>query len=96
MTLMVGLGLAFQLPVVMFVVAKIGIFTPPMMKKYRKYALVVIMILSAIITPSTDPFNMAIVAIPLYVLYELGIIISSIFAKTSMRNPDGDVAGAAA
>ncbi|HEV2065652.1 MAG TPA: twin-arginine translocase subunit TatC [Thermomicrobiales bacterium] len=96
MTLMVGLGLAFQLPVVMFVVAKIGIFTPPMMKKYRKYALVIIMILAAIITPSTDPFNLALVAIPLYVLYELGILISSIFAKSSLRNPDGDAAGAAA
>jgi sec-independent protein translocase protein TatC len=96
MTLMVGLGLAFQLPVVMFVVAKIGIFTPAMMRKHRKYALILMMIAAAIITPSTDPFNLAVVFFPLYLLYELGIIISAIFAKTSLRDPDGEVTGAAA
>jgi sec-independent protein translocase protein TatC len=95
MTLMVGLGLSFQLPVVMFVVAKIGIFTPAMMRKYRKYAIVIMMIMAAIITPSTDPFNLAIVFFPLYLLYELGTIISSIFAKTSMRDSGGPTAAAA-
>ncbi len=89
LTLMIGLGVSFQLPVIMFVVAKIGIFTPAMMRKYRKYAIVIMVIVAAIITPSTDPFNLAIVFFPLYLLYELGIIISSIFAKTSMRDPDG-------
>lgn len=94
MTLMVGLGLSFQLPVVMFVVAKIGIFTPVMMRKYRKYAIIIMMIAAAVITPSTDPFNLAIVFFPLYILYELGIIISSIFARTSLRNPEGEPAAA--
>lgn len=96
MTLMIGLGLAFQLPLVMFIVAKIGVFTPPMMRRYRKYALIIIMILSAVITPSTDPFNLAVVFFPLYTLYELGILISSVFAKNPLRERDGGGASAAA
>lgn len=85
LTLMIGLGLAFQLPVIMFVLAKLGIAGPKQMKKWRKYAFMLLMVAAAIITPSTDPYNMAVVAVPLIVLYELGIIISSLFAKTTMR-----------
>lgn len=97
LTLMMGLGISFQLPVVMFILAKIGIVTPRKMRQWRKYAFLLIVIASAIITPSTDPINLMLVAVPLTVLYEMGIIISAIFAKTSMRNTDsGDVAGAAA
>lgn len=96
MTLMIGLGLSFQLPVIMFIVAKIGIVSPASMRKWRKYAFLVLLVAAAIITPSTDPYNMAIVAIPLVILYEVGIIISSIFAKTGLRNApvaagDGDI-----
>jgi sec-independent protein translocase protein TatC len=94
LTLMIGLGIAFQLPVIMFIVAKIGIAGPKEMRKWRKYAFMLLLVASAIITPSTDPYNMAIVAIPLIVLYEVGIIISSIFARTGLRTrttaDDGD------
>ena len=93
LTLMIGLGLAFQLPVIMFIIAKIGIAGPREMRKWRKYAFMLLLVASAIITPSTDPYNMAIVAIPLIVLYEVGIIISSVFAKTGFRNaPSADSA----
>jgi sec-independent protein translocase protein TatC len=88
LTLMIGLGLAFQLPVIMFVVAKIGVVSPKMMRKWRKYAFMLLLVASAIITPSTDPYNMAIVAIPLIILYEFGIIISSVFAKTGLRTAE--------
>lgn len=91
LTLMIGLGLAFQLPVIMFILAKIGIVGPKEMRKWRKYAFLGLLVVSAIITPSTDPFNMAIVAIPLVILYELGIIISSIFAKTGLRTKNATV-----
>jgi sec-independent protein translocase protein TatC len=87
LTLMLGLALAFQIPVVMFILAKIGIVTPKKMASIRKYAFIVILILSAVITPSTDPINMSIVAVPLYILYEFGIIISKIFAKTPIVHP---------
>jgi sec-independent protein translocase protein TatC len=85
LTLMIGLGLAFQLPVVMFVLAKLGVVSPQKMRAFRKYALLVVLVASALITPSTDPFNMAIVAVPLYALYEAGILISALFAKRPLE-----------
>ncbi len=91
LTLMVGLGLAFQLPVVMFILAKIGIFPPRKMRAYRKYALIIMVIAAAVITPSTDPFNMSVVAVPLLLLYEVGILISAIFAKSPLREETQEV-----
>lgn len=90
LTLMIGLGLAFQLPVIMFILAKIGIVSPKKMREWRRYAYLCLVILAAVITPSTDPINMAIVAIPLVILYEAGVIISSIFAKTGLRSADDE------
>ena len=90
LTLMIGLGIAFQLPVIMFVLAKIGIVSAKKMREWRRYAYLMLVIVAAVITPSTDPINMAIVAIPLVILYEAGVIISSIFAKTGLRNADDD------
>lgn len=81
LTLMLGLGLAFQLPVVMFILAKLGVASPEKMRSFRKYAVLILLVLSAVITPSTDPFNMAIVAVPLLLLYEAGIVIARIFAR---------------
>ncbi|HWV25483.1 MAG TPA: twin-arginine translocase subunit TatC, partial [Thermomicrobiales bacterium] len=78
---------------IMFIVAKIGIFTPKQMRKVRKYAFILILVAAAIITPSTDPYNMMIVAVPLYALYELGIIISAMFVKTTMRPALGSSSG---
>lgn len=84
LTLMIGLGLAFQLPIIMFILSKLGIARPDQMRKWRKYAFLLLMVAAAVITPSTDPYNMAVVAVPLVVLYEVGIIISSLFAKTTV------------
>lgn len=95
LTLMMGLGISFQLPVVMFIFAKIGIVTPKKMRQWRRYAFLLIVIASAIITPSTDPINLMMVAVPLSILYEMGIVISSIFAKTSLRNPEGEATATA-
>ncbi|HEU0165900.1 MAG TPA: twin-arginine translocase subunit TatC, partial [Thermomicrobiales bacterium] len=58
LTLMIGLGISFQLPVIMFILAKIGIVTPKLMRKWRRYSILIIAIAAAVITPSTDPFNM--------------------------------------
>jgi len=95
LTLMMGLGISFQLPIVMFILAKIGIVTPRKMRQWRRYAFLGIMIASAVITPSTDPINLMFVAAPLTILYEIGIVISSIFAKTSLRDPNGPTPAAA-
>lgn len=88
LTLMLGLALAFQIPVIMFILAKLNLVTPKKMASVRRYAAVIVLILAAVITPSTDPINMMIVAIPLYLLYEGGIIVSRIFARTPVsRTP---------
>ncbi len=69
-------GLVFELPIIAFFLTKIGLVTPAFLRKYRKHAIVVIFILSAIITPP-DVFSQTLVAIPLLILYEVSIIISS-------------------
>lgn len=74
--LTVGIGLLFQLPVVVMLLTRVGILTPKTLKSIRKFAFVVILILAAVITPSTDPFSLALVTIPLYGLYEFSILLS--------------------
>lgn len=68
-------GLVFEVPIITFFLTKIGIITPEFLVKYRRYAVVIIFILSAIITPP-DVFSQVLVGIPLLLLYEVGIIIS--------------------
>jgi sec-independent protein translocase protein TatC len=87
LTLMVGLGIAFQLPIVMFLLASLNIVSPQRMAGFRRYAAIAILIAAAIITPTPDPFNMAFVALPIYVLYELGLVISRIFTSRSRSAP---------
>ena len=60
-----------------------------LLRAFRKYAILILLALSAIITPSTDPFNMAIVFFPLYLLYEAGILVARLFARKPVENPAG-------
>ncbi len=83
LTVMLGLGLAFQMPLVMFLLAKLGVVTPAKMRSGRRFAYLIILVASAIITPTTDPFNMALVALPLVALYEVGIVLAALFARNS-------------
>lgn len=68
-------GLFFLLPVIIYLLSKVGLITPDFLKKYRKHALVVILILSALITPP-DVISQIIVSIPILILYEIGILVS--------------------
>lgn len=70
--LLLVIGLAFQTPLVVFLLSKIGILTPAIMTRYRRHAIVVIAIIAAVLTPTPDPFTMFMVAVPMYLLYELG------------------------
>ncbi|TRX50464.1 twin-arginine translocase subunit TatC [Fulvivirga sp. M361] len=74
-TLVLGSGLLFQLPVVVYFLSKIGLVTPTLMKAYRKHAIVVILVLGAMLTPP-DPLSQVLIAFPLFGLYEFSIIIS--------------------
>src|SRR5207249_1605877 len=73
-----GMGIAFELPILMYLLARIGIVTPKRMASSRRYAAVVVLIAAAIITPTPDPFNMLFVAAPIYLLFEIGLILAKI------------------
>lgn len=74
-TLVLGSGILFQLPIVVYFLSKIGIVTPDLMRTYRKHAIVVILILGAMLTPP-DPLSQLLISFPLFGLYELSILIS--------------------
>lgn len=69
-------GIVFELPILVYFLTKFGILSPSFMNKYRRHAVVVILIAAAIITPSSDITTMMLTAFPLYVLYEISIIVS--------------------
>lgn len=75
-TLTIATGIVFELPVFVYFLTKFGLVTPAFMRKYRKHAVVVILIVAAIITPSPDVTSQMLVAFPLYFLYEASIIVS--------------------
>jgi len=77
-------GLIFELPIVMYFLTKMGLITPDFLKKYRKHALVVVLILAAIITPP-DIISQIIVGIPIMILYEVSILISKIVIKNELK-----------
>jgi sec-independent protein translocase protein TatC len=74
--LMFWIGLSFQTPLILAFLARLGIITPQALKTNRKYAIVVIAVIAAAITPTVDPVNMMLVMVPLLLLYELGVFLS--------------------
>jgi sec-independent protein translocase protein TatC len=83
-------GLMFQLPMVIWVLTKIGLITPSFMRQYRKHAVMVILIIAAVITPSPDIFSQLLVAVPLYILYEASIFISAYELRKQRRQQEND------
>ena len=69
------MGVVFELPVLCWLLAKIGVLKADFMKRYRRHAIVVILIIGAIITPTGDPFTLSLVAVPIYLLWEVSILI---------------------
>lgn len=80
-----GAGLIFELPMITFVLSSIGLVTSAMMRKYRRHAIIVILFIAAIITPSPDPINQLIFACPLYILYEISIVIARLTRKQAPK-----------
>jgi sec-independent protein translocase protein TatC len=85
-TLTLACGIAFQLPVVVFVLSKVGILTPKFMREYRRHAIIIILIVSAIITPSPDIYSQLLVAMPLTLLYEISIFVSGKVEKAKRED----------
>ena len=83
--IIIGSALAFQLPIISYVLTRIGLITPKFLKTYRKYAYVAILIIAAVITPSPDWMSQMIVFLPLAFLYEFSIFISNRIFKVMAR-----------
>jgi sec-independent protein translocase protein TatC len=75
-------GVVFELPLVIVLLSRMGIVSPDWLAKYRKYALVAAFIGGAILTPTPDVFNQTLISIPIYLLYEIGILFARIFGKS--------------
>ncbi|MBX7158384.1 MAG: twin-arginine translocase subunit TatC [Verrucomicrobiae bacterium] len=73
--MLLGLGLSFELPIVILILAKLGFVDAAFLKKYRRHAIVVIVIAAAMITPTSDLFTLSAMAVPMLILYEICIVI---------------------
>jgi sec-independent protein translocase protein TatC len=78
-------GVIFELPVFMVFSAQVGIFSRKTFEKNRRYAILVIAVLAAVLTPTPDVFNMALMAGPLYLLYESGIVLIRLLRLDSVK-----------
>ncbi|ADV66842.1 twin-arginine translocase subunit TatC [Deinococcus maricopensis] len=79
-TFLVAFGIFFELPILAVVLTKIGIVNHTLLGRARKVAFMAILVLAAVITPTPDPWNMMLVALPIYALYELGVVLSRMSA----------------
>ena len=72
--MLVGFGLSFELPLGMVLLARLGILSRITVVAHRRHAVVVLLVLSACVTPTSDPFNLGLMFVPLYGLFELGLV----------------------
>lgn len=84
-TLTIGTGIIFELPVIIYILSLFGIMTPKFMRASRRYAIVIILIIAAIVTPTPDMITMLVVAFPLFLLYELSIYVSAYIERKKNR-----------
>jgi sec-independent protein translocase protein TatC len=81
LALILGSGLVFELPMISFFLTKLGLLTPAFMRHYRRHAIVVILIIAAVVTPTPDPVTQLILAIPMMALYEVSILVCKLSQK---------------
>jgi sec-independent protein translocase protein TatC len=86
-TMVLGAGLLFQLPVVIYFLTKMGIVSPSFLRKYRKHSIIGILIIAAIVTPP-DPISQTLIAIPLYLLFEVSIAIASRVERAKLKEEE--------
>ena len=90
-SLILGCGLLFQFPVIIYFLSKVGLVTPQLMRKYRKHSIVGILVLGAVITPSADPFSLTVISLPLYLLFEISIFTSAIVVRRKRKQEEAEL-----
>jgi sec-independent protein translocase protein TatC len=83
--LVLGVGAAFQFPLVIVVLSWLGLVSAAGLRKYRRHAIVAIFIIAAVVTPSTEPLSQTMLAAPLYLLFEIAIVLASRVEKRRQR-----------
>ncbi|MBQ9417220.1 MAG: twin-arginine translocase subunit TatC [Bacteroidales bacterium] len=91
-TMSLIIGLVFELPVLCWLLARLGLLSAATMRRFRRHALVVILILAAVITPTADPFTLALASLPIYLLWELSILVVKRTAKADRNQPLNPIA----
>lgn len=79
--MILAFGLSFEMPLVMLILGRVGLVNSSILIKYRKYAILIIAIVSAVITPTPDAYSMMLMTVPLIILYEVSIVLVKLFGK---------------
>jgi sec-independent protein translocase protein TatC len=85
-----GFGIIFEVPVIIAFLSLIGIVDAAFLAKYRRHAIVVNVVVAAIVTPTGDPFNLALMAVPMILFYEIGILLSRVLGKKREPAAEGE------
>ena len=83
MSITLAMGILFEIPVLCWILGRMGIINASLMKRYRRHVIVALLIVAAIITPTSDVFTLTLVALPMWLLYEVGVLI----VKKTRRQP---------
>lgn len=89
LTLLLGAGLVFELPMISYFLSKMGLLTPAFLRHYRKHALIVILVIAALVTPSPDIITQLMLAVPMIILYEIGVIVSKVVNRKAEKIAEG-------
>ncbi|MGV8877601.1 MAG: twin-arginine translocase subunit TatC [Sphingobacteriaceae bacterium] len=87
-TLTLATGIVFELPILIYILSTMGIMTPKFMRETRRYAVIAILLLSAIVTPTPDMMTMLVVSLPLFILYEISIMVAAKVDKRRKRKEE--------
>ena len=87
MAMLLGFGVVFEVPVIIAFLSMVGLVSVEFLTKYRRHAIVVNTLLAAIITPTGDPLNLAMMAVPMCLFYEVGIILARVLGKKKVAEP---------
>lgn len=88
MWMMLAFGVGFEFPVLLVALQLVGILQPRQLAGFRRYAAVIIVVVAAVITPSGDPITLLVLAVPMYLLYEISILIGWLVARRRRKNAD--------
>jgi sec-independent protein translocase protein TatC len=87
-TLTLATGIVFELPILIYILANLGILTKKFMQETRRYAVIIILIIAAIVTPTPDMMTMTVVSIPLFLLYEVSIVVAGVVERRRNKKHD--------